>query len=187
MYRQTQLMEQQVQMLDRNQKQMGEVINNICNQPNTGAQSGAGVKQNVFNDNRKMMMEMMLPMNQQLNEMKLLYENTRSCSTDLEGKINELKKVMTMQTSSLQSGQSMGGNYSSNAGQIYQDSGVLDPTLLQKGINIIKEQMKDVQKEALAIETEMERRFSDMLNRNTQRKYLPKSLTDELIEHKMKL
>ena len=26
-----------------------------------------------------------------------------------------------------------------------------------------------------------------MLNRNTQRKYLPKSLTDELIEHKMKL
>jgi hypothetical protein len=51
---------------------------------------------------------------------------------------------MTMQTSSLQSGQSMGGNYSSNAGQIYQDSGVLDPTLLQKGINIIKEQMKDV-------------------------------------------
>lgn len=47
--------------------------------------------------------------------------------------------------------------------------------------------MKDVQKEALAIETEMERRFSDMLNRNTQRKYLPKSLTDELIEHKMKL
>ncbi len=94
---------------------------------------------------------------------------------------------MTMQTSSLQSGQSMGGNYGSNAGQIYQDSGVLDPTLLQKGINIIKEQMKDVQKEALAIETEMERRFSDMLNRNTQRKYLPKSLTDELIEHKMKL
>ena len=26
-----------------------------------------------------------------------------------------------------------------------------------------------------------------MLNRNTQRKYLPKSLTDQLIEHKMKL
>ena len=30
----------------------------------------------------------------------------------------------------------------------------------------------------------MERRFSDMLNRNTQRRYLPKSLTDELVEHK---
>ena len=75
---------------------MGEVINNIMNQPNTGAQSGAGVKQNVFNDNRKMMLEMMVPMNQQLNEMKLLYENTKACSTDLESKITELKKVLSM-------------------------------------------------------------------------------------------
>ena len=33
----------------------------------------------------------------------------------------------------------------------------------------------------------MEKRFSDMLNRNTQRKYLPKSLTDEIVEHKFKL
>ena len=31
MYRQTQLMESQVQMLEANQKQMGEVINNIMN------------------------------------------------------------------------------------------------------------------------------------------------------------
>jgi len=89
-------MEQQVRMLENNQKQMGDVINNIMNQPNTGASSGAGVKQNVFNDNRKMMLEMMVPMNQQLNEMKLLYENTKSCSTDLEQKINELKKVLTV-------------------------------------------------------------------------------------------
>jgi hypothetical protein len=42
--------------------------------------------------------------------------------------------------------------------------------------------MKDVQREALAIETEMENRFSGMLNRNAQRRYLPKSLTDEVIE-----
>lgn len=46
--------------------------------------------------------------------------------------------------------------------------------------------MKDVQKEALQIETEMERRFSDMLNRNTQRKYLPKSLADEVYATKVK-
>ena len=31
MYRQTQLMEQQVQMLQNNQGQMGEVINNVMN------------------------------------------------------------------------------------------------------------------------------------------------------------
>ena len=32
----------------------------------------------------------------------------------------------------------------------------------------------------------MERRFSDMLNRNSQRKYLPKSLTDDIIDAKMR-
>jgi len=32
----------------------------------------------------------------------------------------------------------------------------------------------------------MERRFSDMINRNTQRRYLPKSLTDEITETKLK-
>ena len=47
--------------------------------------------------------------------------------------------------------------------------------------------MRDAQKEALQIETEMERRFSDMLNRNSQRKYLPRSLTDEIVEDKKRL
>ena len=84
-------------MLERNQTQMGECINNILNQPKTGATSGAGIKQNVFNDNRKMMLEMMVPINQQLNDMKLLYENTKSCSSDLEKKIDELKKDMNIQ------------------------------------------------------------------------------------------
>jgi hypothetical protein len=42
---------------------MGEVINNIMNQPQTGTTSGAAVKQNVFNENRKMMLEMMVPVN----------------------------------------------------------------------------------------------------------------------------
>ncbi len=47
--------------------------------------------------------------------------------------------------------------------------------------------MRDVQKEAFQIETEMERRFSDMLNRNSQQKYLPRSLTDEIVEDKKRL
>ena len=60
MYRQTQLMESQVQMLEQNQKQMGEVINNVMNQQATGHESGASLKQNIFNENRRMMLEMMV-------------------------------------------------------------------------------------------------------------------------------
>ena len=47
--------------------------------------------------------------------------------------------------------------------------------------------MKDVQREALAIETEMETRFNDMLHKNSQRRYLPQSLTEEILAHKLKL
>ena len=102
MYRQTQLMESQVQMLEQNQKQMGEVINNIMNQQSTGHESGASIKQNIFNENRRMMLEMMVPLNSQLGDMKLLYENTKACSNQVETKIDELKKLMSMQVSTLQ-------------------------------------------------------------------------------------
>jgi len=47
--------------------------------------------------------------------------------------------------------------------------------------------MKDVQREALLIETEMERRFTDMIGKNTMRRYMPKSLTEELVAHKEKM
>ena len=45
----------------------------------------------------------------------------------------------------------------------------------------------DVQREALQIENEMERRFSDMLHKNSQRRYLPKSLTEEIMDAKTKV
>jgi hypothetical protein len=63
----------------------------------------------VFNDNRRMMLEMMAPINTQLNEMKLLYENTKNCSNDVGDKIDELKKIIQLQQNSLAGGnQSVG-------------------------------------------------------------------------------
>ena len=134
-----------------------------------------------------MMLEMMVPLNSQLSDMKLLYENTKACSNQVETKIDELKKLMSMQVSTLQG--SGGGAMTMPMGQpqmggMFSDAGVLDPTILQKGISTIKEQMKDVQREALQIETEMEKRFSDMINRNNANRYLPKSLTEEIVQHK---
>jgi phage-related protein len=62
------------------------------------------VKQTVVNDNRRMLLEMMMPINQQLNEMKLLYENTKTCSTEVGSKIDELKKIIQLQQNSLTGG-----------------------------------------------------------------------------------
>lgn len=89
-------MERQIDVLDNNQKQIGDIINNLMNKGATGAESSGNIKQNVFNENRRMMLEMLNPVNVQLNEMKLLYENTKSCSSDVGGKIDELKKIISL-------------------------------------------------------------------------------------------
>ena len=91
------MMERQIEVVENNQKQIGDIINNMMNQKGTGPESSANVKQNVLNENRRMMLDMMAPLNQQLNEMKLLYENTKSCSNDVGGKIDELKKIIALQ------------------------------------------------------------------------------------------
>jgi len=90
-------MDKQINVLEDNQKQIGDIISNLMNRGGSGADSAANVKQNTFNDNRRMMLEMLAPMNSQMNEMKLLYENTKSCSNDVGGKIDELKKIIALQ------------------------------------------------------------------------------------------
>jgi hypothetical protein len=57
----------------------------------------------------------------------------------------------------------------------------LDPQVIKKGIQEIKDQMKEVQKEAHLIESDMESRFKDLLLKNeAQKRHLPGSLTSEI-------
>ena len=44
-----------------------------------------------------MLLQMMAPMTQQLNEMKILYENSKATSNDIGSKIDDLRKVLSMQ------------------------------------------------------------------------------------------
>ena len=44
-----------------------------------------------------MLLQMLAPMTQQLNEMKLLYENSKATSGEVGAKIDELKRVLAMQ------------------------------------------------------------------------------------------
>ena len=49
-----------------------------------------------MNENKKMFLDMMGPVNAQLTEMKGLYENTKSASSEVGGKIEDLKKIIQM-------------------------------------------------------------------------------------------
>jgi hypothetical protein len=61
--------------------------------------------------------------------MKLLYENTKSASSDVGGKIDELKKVITLQQNSLKGGSTSGGSNPFITGGMNQDlmENFLDP------------------------------------------------------------
>jgi hypothetical protein len=43
---------------------MTDVINNVLNQNATGPGSGANLRQQIFHENRAMMLQMMAPLNQ---------------------------------------------------------------------------------------------------------------------------
>jgi hypothetical protein len=134
------MMDRQIDVLENNQQQIGEIINNMMNKGSTGAESSSNIKQNVFNENRRMMLEMLAPVNTQLNEMKLLYENTKSCSNDVGGKIDELKKIIQLQTNSLTAGQGVPPNPFINGDvNAAQMENFLDPNVIKKGMNQIKE------------------------------------------------
>jgi hypothetical protein len=55
------MMDRQIEVLEKNQSQIGDIINNMMNKGATGAESSSSVKQNVFNENRRMMLEMLNP------------------------------------------------------------------------------------------------------------------------------
>lgn len=57
----------------------------------------------------------------------------------------------------------------------------LDPKVIRKGMDEIKDQMKDIQREAFIIENEMESRFKDLMMKNeVKKRMLPESLTSEM-------
>ena len=124
------------------------------------------------------MLEMMAPVNQQLNEMKLLYENTKSCSSDVGNKIDELKKIIQLQQNSLTGGQSGGNPFVHGGVNPAAMENFLDPAIIKRGMEDIKEQMREVQKEAHLIENEMESKFKNMVVQNEAKlRNVPKSLT----------
>lgn len=59
----------------------------------------------------------------------------------------------------------------------------LDPGIIKRGMDQIKEQMREVQKEAHLIESDMESRLKGMIAANEAKKrHIPPSLTSELEE-----
>jgi hypothetical protein len=70
--------------------------------------------------------------------MKLLYENTKTCSSDLGNKIDDLKKIFSNQQTSIGMNSMYGGGIM-NPYQSNMMEGMIDPSLMKKGIEDIRE------------------------------------------------
>lgn len=187
LFQQTRLMEKQVEVLEQNQKSMSEVINNVLNQGATGPGSAANLRQQIFHENRTMMLQMMAPLTQQLNDMKILYENSKATSGDIGGKIDELKKVLAMQGDFYIRGGATSQSMSNTNPFLGGQSDIMDPNVVKKGIEEIREQMKDMQREAHLIESDMDQRRQAAMLKTQQQRYLPQSLTEEFDIYKLQL
>ena len=63
----------------------------------------------------------------------------------------------------------------------------MDPRVVRKGIEDVREEMRDMQREALAIENDMERRRHEQMLKTQQTRYLPQSITEEFAQFKNQL
>jgi len=66
--------------------------------------------------------------------MKILYENSKATSSDIGGKIDELKKVLSMQGDFFR-----GGSAGMQSSYQQQNPDIMDPNIVKKGIEDIKE------------------------------------------------
>ncbi len=87
-----------------------------------------------------------------------MYENSKSTSSEVGSKIDELKRVLSMQGDMYM----RPGATSTSMFQSQQGVDLMDPNIVKKGIEDIKEQMRDMQKEAQMIENDMEKRYIAM-------------------------
>ena len=181
LYQHTRMLERQVNLLEANQKTLLDVLNNNMNA--TGKDGSFAMRQEISNQNRSMMMDIIAPLNQRWMEMKVLYENTKSWSEGVSGKIDELKNVIAQYQSSGLSGPMLSSTIGRRVDPYTEQLG--DPKMYIENLEHIKSRMQEIKDEGFAIEHDMENRLKTMTNIEQQRKYLPKTITEDIAEAKL--
>jgi hypothetical protein len=63
----------------------------------------------------------------------------------------------------------------------------MDPNILKKGIEDVREQMRDLQREAHLIESDMEKRREEAIFKTQQQRHMPQSITEEFDAYRNQL
>ncbi|CAI2381350.1 unnamed protein product [Moneuplotes crassus] len=174
LYQHTRMLERQVNLLENSQKALTEVLNNNMNGSNS---NGYSLKQEIQQENRMMMLDIIAPLNQRCMEMKHLHESTRACADGMAGKMEDLKNIIA-------SSHSMNAPMLSSTIQSAPvdplSQAVSNPEYFTKNLENIKTQMEEIKNQSIAIEHDMENRYKNMTIDNLQKKYMPKTITQEM-------
>jgi hypothetical protein len=89
MYQQTRLLEKSVNMLDVNQQNITNALSNL-----NPRNEGNNLRQEIYNDNRRMLLEILAPLNTQIASIKQIYQETKECAREVNQNTENIRKTV---------------------------------------------------------------------------------------------
>ena len=181
--RQANIMQEQVDILRENQKNLAQVVSKASSSPNY--------------DPRSLLAEMLAPLNKQIMEVKNYYEETKSTAREIASQVQSLKTALSRNSDSGNLKESVESGINRFASQkakfqrkVQQAEGMVEDVIKNasdkldinnctQGINYLKEQITAIQKDTETVENELMKRFNRIMEQSQKIKHAPKSLIED--------
>ncbi len=187
LYHKTQMLENHLGMLQKNQETMADLVKTVVKAGGAGASSkDEKIKYDICNENRRLLMESMAPLHRQIEEIKSMYEGNKETTKELYDNIETLKEIVKTKPYDVDAevdrkyrtyrsnNRQINGAISTGCDTVDKmgvAAGISSEAYKQEAVKI-KEQMQEVQRETQAMELEMQRQFARTLEENERCKLL---------------
>ena len=170
LYQQSRVMEQQMGMIAENQRQMGSFLKGM-GRGNIG--EAAQIKDEVFNSNRRMLLDVLGPLNKQVSDVNNIYEKTKNCAEQVKDKVDELCNVITKKEQKNAVEDMVSSKYEElKRGRQSMGGSILPMDAYQEGVSNLTEQIERMRGETERVEVEMHNRYIRMLEEAQKYKHL---------------
>ena len=179
---QANIMQQQVDLLRQEQKSLQQVFLHM-NRP-------------ASDDPKRLMAEMLAPLDKQIKEVKSYYEETKSTAKEISSQVNDLKKAIDENRVSMKLRKSVEDGMNKFTvkkqafdGKVREAENLVSNFLLEtedniglatckQGVEYLREQIEAVQKDAEKIELDMQARFKRIVQQAQKVKSIPQEVSN---------
>eukprot|EP01022_Parablepharisma_sp_SALTPOND_P031791 TRINITY_DN816_c0_g1_i4.p1 TRINITY_DN816_c0_g1~~TRINITY_DN816_c0_g1_i4.p1 ORF type:complete len:1001 (+),score=170.97 TRINITY_DN816_c0_g1_i4:664-3666(+) len=184
LYHKTKLLESHIGVLEKNQQNITELFKTVIG---SGDRQGKNdrMKYEICNENRRLLLEAMGPLHKQIDDVKKLYEENKSATSELYDNLQTIKEIVKTRPGDIDSEidqkyktyKRTNTKLTGAINDAYQEiDKVAVPGLSSEALKHemakVKEQMLEIQKDSQAIELELQRRYTRALEENEKYKLL---------------